>query len=128
MCVMTISTCHQILPAAGCSSAPQEPTAAAPAVAKTRVANVLMALKLRGGAVDGAATAAQDIARSSAREALAPLMDAAAARLAAILRRTFDLALDTLSTFPGKAARRAARQGWLAKASTLKSVAGHLQA
>ena len=71
------------------------------AVAKTRVANVLLALKLRGGAVDGAATAAQDIARSSAREALAPLMDAATARLASILRATFDIALDALSTHPG---------------------------
>ncbi|KAK9789025.1 hypothetical protein WJX73_002091 [Symbiochloris irregularis] len=66
-----------------------------PSVAKTRVANVLLAVKLRGGAVDGAATAAQDIARSSAREALAPLMDAATARLAAILRTTFDIALDS---------------------------------
>ena len=71
------------------------------AVAKTRVANVLLALKLKGNAVDGAATAAQDIARSSAREALAPLMDCATARLASVLRTTFDIALDTLSASAG---------------------------
>ena len=72
------------------------------AVAKTRVANVLLALKLKGGAMDGAATAAQDIARSSARDALNPLMDCATARLAFVLRTTFDIALEILTTLKGK--------------------------
>jgi hypothetical protein len=42
----------------------------------------------------GAARAAEDIARQTARELLSPLLDAACARLAFILRRALDLAAD----------------------------------
>jgi hypothetical protein len=42
----------------------------------------------------GAARAAEDIARQTARELLAPLLDAACSRLAFILRRALDIAAD----------------------------------
>lgn len=60
---------------------------------------MLLARKGRDN-VGGAARAAEDIARQAAREMLAPLLDAACARLAFVLRRSVDAA-----------AERAARAG-----------------
>lgn len=42
----------------------------------------------------GAARAAEDIARQTARELLGPLLDAACSRLAFVLRRALDIAAD----------------------------------
>lgn len=42
----------------------------------------------------GAARAAEDIARQTAKELLGPLLDAACSRLAFILRRALDIAAD----------------------------------
>ncbi|KAK9832230.1 hypothetical protein WJX74_003725 [Apatococcus lobatus] len=67
-----------------------------PAVGKDKVANVLLPQRARGGA-DSALLAAQEIARSSAREVLSPLLDTACARLSAVLRRAFDIAVDSAS-------------------------------
>lgn len=97
-------------------------------MAQTRVANVLLALKLKGGAADGAATAAQDIARSTAREALAPLMDCATARLSSVLKTTFDIALDSLSSRSGEpwpalsAARVRKLQIWVCLSPSMQHV------
>lgn len=66
------------------------------AVGKDKVANVLLPQRARGGA-DSALLAAQEIARSSAREVLSPLLDTACARLSAVLRRAFDIAVDSAS-------------------------------
>jgi hypothetical protein len=62
-------------------------------VARDRIANVLLARKGRD-TVGGAARAAEDIARQAARELLAPLLDAACARLAFVLRRAVDAAAE----------------------------------
>ncbi|KAI8477346.1 MAG: P-loop containing nucleoside triphosphate hydrolase protein [Monoraphidium minutum] len=62
-------------------------------VARDRIANVLLARKGRDN-LGGAARAAEDIARQAAREMLAPLLDAACARLAFVLRRSVDAAAD----------------------------------
>ena len=66
------------------------------AVGKDKVANVLLPQRARGGA-NSALLAAQEIARSSAREVLSPLLDTACARLSAVLRRAFDIAVDSAS-------------------------------
>ncbi len=68
----------------------------AAAVARDRVANVLLAYKGKHGP-GGAARAAEDIARQTARSLLSPLLDTACARLAFILRRVFDTAADVAS-------------------------------
>lgn len=65
----------------------------AAAVARDRIANVLLAYKGRSG-VGGSARAAEDIARSTAKELLRPLLHTACARLAFVMRRTLDIAAD----------------------------------
>lgn len=60
------------------------------AVAQNKMANVLLAYKGRNR-FGGYGQAAEDIARSTAREALGPLLDAACARLANVLRRCYDI-------------------------------------
>lgn len=65
----------------------------AAAAARDRVANALLARKGRDPA-GGAARAAEDLARRAAREMLAPLLDAACARLGFVLRRAVDAAID----------------------------------
>lgn len=68
-------------------------TKRAAAVARDRVANVLLAYKGKG--TNSAGTkAAEDIARATARELLGPLLDAVCARLGFILRHVFDMAAD----------------------------------
>lgn len=62
-------------------------------VARDRIANVLLARKGRDN-VGGAARAAEDIARQAARELLGPILNAACARLAFVLRRTADVAAE----------------------------------
>ncbi|GBF90887.1 hypothetical protein Rsub_03742 [Raphidocelis subcapitata] len=62
-------------------------------VARDRIANVLLARKGRDN-LGGAARAAEDIARQAARELLGPLLDAACARLAFVMRRTVDAAAE----------------------------------
>ena len=42
----------------------------------------------------GSSKAAEELARCAARDALGPLLDAACARLAAVLRRAFDIAAE----------------------------------
>lgn len=73
------------------SPAPCLPVAAA--VARDRVANVLLAYKGKNH-LGGAARAAEDIARQTARELLGPLLDAACSRLAYVLRKALDIAAD----------------------------------
>ena len=70
------------------------------AVAKDKVANVLLASKGRGPA-GGPAHTAQDLARSIARELLGPLLDTACSRLASLLRHTFDIAADSQQLLQG---------------------------
>ncbi len=56
---------------------------------------MLLSLSLKG--VEGraaAARAAQDVARAAARQLLLPLLDAAVARLAAVLRRTWHICVE----------------------------------
>ncbi|GFH29331.1 dynamin-type G domain-containing protein [Haematococcus lacustris] len=65
----------------------------ATAVATDRVANLLLAYKGRS-AYMASSRAAEDIARQMAREVLGPLLDMACARLAFVLRRMFDIAVD----------------------------------
>ncbi len=62
-------------------------------MATDRVANLLLAYKGRSAAMAGS-RAAEDIARQMAREVLGPLLDTACARLAFVLRRSFDIAAD----------------------------------
>eukprot|EP00877_Chromochloris_zofingiensis_P001237 jgi/Chrzof1/11113/Cz05g24080.t1 len=66
------------------------PTAA---VARDRVANVLLAYKGKNN-LGGAARAAEDIARQTAKELLGPLLDTACTRLGFVLRRSLDIAAD----------------------------------
>lgn len=63
-----------------------------PAVQRDRVANILLAFKSRNGG--GVAKAAEELARGAAREALGPLLDAACARLGAVVKRAFDIAAE----------------------------------
>ncbi|WIA29612.1 hypothetical protein OEZ86_012099 [Tetradesmus obliquus] len=63
------------------------------AVARDRVANVLLAYKGKNH-LGGAARAAEDIARQTARELLGPLLDAAVSRLGFVLRKALDIAAD----------------------------------
>ena len=72
-----------------------------PAVARDRVANVLLALRVKGGPSEGAHRAAQDIARQAARDLLGPLLDTACARLGSVLRRAFDIAADVQTLAAG---------------------------
>jgi hypothetical protein len=57
------------------------------------VANVLLAYKGKNH-LGGAARAAEDIARQTARELLGPLLDAAVSRLGFVLRKALDIAAD----------------------------------
>ncbi|KAF6257921.1 P-loop containing nucleoside triphosphate hydrolase protein [Scenedesmus sp. NREL 46B-D3] len=63
------------------------------AVARDKVANVLLAYKGKNH-LGGAARAAEDIARQTARELLGPLLDAAVSRLGYVLRKALDIAAD----------------------------------
>lgn len=59
------------------------------------VANVLLSLSLKGaGGGAAAARAAAEVARSSVRTLLLPLLDRLIARLAAVLQRTWHIAVD----------------------------------
>lgn len=69
------------------------PWCAAAAVARDRVANVLLAYKGKNN-LGGAARAAEDIARQTAKELLGPLLDTACTRLGFVLRRSLDIAAD----------------------------------
>jgi hypothetical protein len=72
-----------------------------PAVAMDQVANMLLAHRSHGHS-SGAFAAAEDIARSTARKRLAPLLDTACARLAAVIRKVFELAAEDQSAMDGK--------------------------
>ncbi|KAK9915687.1 hypothetical protein WJX75_002660 [Coccomyxa subellipsoidea] len=64
-------------------------------VGHASVANVLLSLSLKGaGGGAAAARAAAEVARSSARTLLLPLLDRLIARLAAVLQRTWHIAVD----------------------------------
>ena len=65
------------------------------------MANVLLALRVKGGPSEGAHRAAQDIARQAARDLLGPLLDTACARLGSVLRRAFDIAADVQTLAAG---------------------------
>lgn len=73
---------------------------AADAVARDKVANVLLASKGRG-ASGGPAHTAQDLARTIARELLGPLLETACSRLASLLRHAFDIAADSQQLLQG---------------------------
>lgn len=65
------------------------------AVAQAHVANVLGALALKGqGGVSAAEQAARQVAHAQARALLLPVLDNAIGRLAAVMRRTWQLAVD----------------------------------
>ena len=67
------------------------------AVAQAHVANVVLALGLRGQAGGSAAEqTARQVGRAQARALLLPLLDHAIARLSAVMRRTWQLAVDAL--------------------------------
>ncbi len=51
----------------------------------------------------GAARAAEDIARQTARELLGPLLDTACSRLALVIRRVFDIAVERTASGAGAA-------------------------
>eukprot|EP00873_Tetraselmis_striata_P043070 jgi/Tetstr1/463334/TSEL_008257.t1 len=72
-----------------------------PTVAKDRVANLLLAQRSRGQAT-GAVAAAEDIARATARKMLAPLLETACARLAAVMRKVFEIAADQMASGAGE--------------------------
>ena len=63
------------------------------ALATDRVANLLLAYKGRSSTF-APGRAAEDIARQTARDVLAPLLDAACARLAFVLKRVIETASD----------------------------------
>ncbi|PSC67591.1 dynamin-related GTPase [Micractinium conductrix] len=63
-----------------------------PTVERDRVANLLLAYKSRNGG--GTSKAAEELARSAAREALGPLLDTACARLGAVVKRAYEIAVD----------------------------------
>lgn len=60
-----------------------------PPIPTDKVANILLAQSGRG-----TASAAEGIARAAAKELLAPLLEIACARLAAVLRKVFDMAAE----------------------------------
>lgn len=62
-------------------------------VAQNRMANLLLAFRGRNR-FGGGGQAAEDIARATARECLEPMLEAACARLANILRKAFDIAAE----------------------------------
>jgi hypothetical protein len=74
-------------------------------VARDRIANVLLAYKGKNN-LGGAARAAEDIARSTARELLKPLLETACARLAFVLRRALDIAADCAMRSGGDTGRQ----------------------
>lgn len=65
----------------------------ATAVGKDRVANTLLALRGRG-VRDAGERVARDLARQAASEQLQPLLEAACGRLASVLHRAFDIAME----------------------------------
>ncbi|PRW39278.1 dynamin-related GTPase isoform A [Chlorella sorokiniana] len=67
-----------------------------PPVQRDRVANLLLVdlLKNKSRNGGGVGKAAEELARGAAREALGPLLDAACARLGAVVKRAFDIAAD----------------------------------
>lgn len=68
------------------------------AVPADQATNLLLAFKARGMSEASAATAAAEgIARSAARQLLGPLLAAACARVAVVLRQTFVVALERTS-------------------------------
>jgi hypothetical protein len=76
--------------------------ALAAAVARDKIANVLLAYKGKNNH-GGAARAAEDIARQTARELLGPLLDTACSRLALVIRRVFDIAVECSAAGASKA-------------------------
>lgn len=64
-----------------------------PPVSREKVANILLAHAGRGGS-RGITEAAAEIARAAARSWLSPLLDTACDRLAYVLRKLFDLAVE----------------------------------
>ncbi|KAK9825379.1 hypothetical protein WJX81_007027 [Elliptochloris bilobata] len=76
-----------------------------PPVARERVASLLLAEGMRaGGGPPAAARAAAELARAAARALLAPLLGTACSRLAACLRRAFEVAAEGPSLTSGGAA------------------------
>ena len=67
------------------------------AVAKDKVANMLLAVKGRNGG-GSCKKVAQDLSRDAAREQLRPLLETACARLVSVLHRSFDIAVDQEQT------------------------------
>lgn len=63
---------------------------------------MVLAAKGRDGGRDNSQKVAQDLARDAAREQLKPLLDAACSRLASVLHRAFDVAIEAQQ--PGKGA------------------------
>lgn len=70
---------------------------ASAAVAKDKIANMLLAVKGRGAA-SSREKVAQDLARDAAREQLKPLLETACGRLASVLHRSFDIAVEQEQT------------------------------
>lgn len=65
------------------------------AVGHASVANVLLSLSLKGAdSVLAAQRAAQEVARSTAKSLLLPLLDQLIMRLSAVLRRTWQIAVE----------------------------------
>ena len=64
-----------------------------PTLPRDKVANLLLAYSSRNGS-GGVAKAAEELARTAAREALGPLLDTACARLGAVVKRAYDIAAE----------------------------------
>ena len=77
-----------------------KPLRSTTAVARDKVANVLLATK--GRASGGEAHTAQGLARSIARELLGPLLETACSRLASLLRHAFDIAAEIQQILQGQ--------------------------
>jgi hypothetical protein len=84
----------------------------AAAVARDKVANVLLARRGRGQS-NGTVCAAEDIARATAKELLGPLLDTACARLGFVLRRSFEIAAERTQLTRGARAVGLACLLWL---------------
>lgn len=65
-----------------------------PTIPRDQVANMLLAQRSRGDGAGAPARAAEELARSAARQALGPVLDAVCVRLSCIIRRAYEIAAE----------------------------------
>jgi hypothetical protein len=81
-----------------------------PPVPRDRVANMLLAQRGRGDGAGAGARAAEELACAAARAALGPLLEAACARLAGVVRRAYGIAAELEAGAAGGDAASAAAE------------------